>query len=89
MSCRVLGRRVEEFTLDIVIEIARRHGCGRVIGEYRPTPKNKLVSDLYPKLGFTLDSDEQNKKLFRLNVDGYSRPADLPIVANFFQLDEV
>jgi FkbH-like protein len=89
MSCRVLGRRVEELTLDVVIEIARRRGCTRVIGEYHPTQKNKLVSELYTKLSFTLDRDEQNKKLFRLDIDDYSRPADLPIVAKYLQFEEV
>ena len=52
MSCRVLGRRVEEATLDIVMAEARRLGAARVVGRYLPTAKNGMVANHYPKLGF-------------------------------------
>ena len=52
MSCRVLGRRVEEATLNLVADAAMRRGCTRLIGEYRPTAKNSMVRDHYRKLGF-------------------------------------
>jgi len=53
VSCRALGRGVEEF---LWAELARRaldnkvHG---IIGEYIPTPKNGLAKGFYEKLGFT------------------------------------
>ena len=53
MSCRVLGRRFEEFMADAMVQAAREHGIVRVYGEYRPTARNSLVSDLYPRLRFT------------------------------------
>ncbi|MDP6518110.1 MAG: hypothetical protein QF926_16010, partial [Alphaproteobacteria bacterium] len=31
---------------------ARADGVARLIGRYRPTAKNGLVAELYPKLGF-------------------------------------
>ena len=52
MSCRVLKRGMEEFMIDKVIEMARREGICRVIGEYLPTAKNKMVEDLYVRMGF-------------------------------------
>jgi FkbH-like protein len=52
MSCRVLGRRVEDMTLNLIAEGARRLGADHLVGEYRPTAKNAMVSDLYPRLGF-------------------------------------
>ena len=52
MSCRVLGRRVEEAVLTVVAGEARRAGARRLLGSYRPTPKNAMVADLYPRLGF-------------------------------------
>jgi FkbH-like protein len=52
MSCRVLGRSVENALLAIVAETARQAGVERLIGHYRPTPKNGMVRDLFPKLGF-------------------------------------
>ena len=52
MSCRVLGRQVEEATLNLVAAEARRLGATRLIGEYRPTAKNGMVAAHYEKLGF-------------------------------------
>jgi FkbH-like protein len=52
MSCRVLGRGVEEATLGLVASEAARLGADRLIGEYRPTAKNGMVREHYPRLGF-------------------------------------
>jgi FkbH-like protein len=52
MSCRVLGRQVEAAALDVVAKEAARRGAQALIGEYRPTPRNGLVSHHYEKLGF-------------------------------------
>jgi FkbH-like protein len=52
MSCRVLGRQVEPTTLNLIADAAKRLGARRLIGEYRPTGKNGMVRDHYPKLGF-------------------------------------
>lgn len=52
MSCRVLGRGVEQAMLSVVAEAARAAGAGSLVGCYRPTPRNKLVETLYPRLGF-------------------------------------
>ena len=53
MSCRVLKRGMENFTLNTMVEFARSKGYKRIIGEYIPTPKNKMVEMHYPNLGFT------------------------------------
>ncbi len=52
MSCRVLGRGVEELTLGLLADAARRLGCRCLRGRYIPTAKNALVADLYVRLGF-------------------------------------
>ena len=52
MSCRVLGRQVEEATLSVIAEQARGLGAQRLIGEYRPSAKNAMVKNHYEKLGF-------------------------------------
>ena len=53
MSCRVLKRGMENFTLNTMVERAKAAGYKRIIGEYLPTPKNKMVEQHYPGLGFT------------------------------------
>ena len=52
MSCRVLGRQVEEATLQVLLDHARRQGIAALVGEYRPTARNGMVADHYPRLGF-------------------------------------
>lgn len=55
MSCRVLKRSMEHFVLNTLLEAAQQHFCTQLIGQYLPTPKNALVANLYPELGFTLE----------------------------------
>ncbi len=57
MSCRVLGRQMERFMFDRMLEAAAALGVRKVTGIYRPTGKNSLVEDLYPKLGFSKASE--------------------------------
>jgi FkbH-like protein len=54
MSCRVLGRRVEEAVLRELLAHAKRRGASRLRGLYTPTDRNKLVEQHYAKLGFAL-----------------------------------
>ncbi len=53
MSCRVLGRKVEEMVLSEILTHAARCGVTRLVGRYVPTDRNALVKDHYAKLGFT------------------------------------
>jgi FkbH-like protein len=53
MSCRVLGRRVEEMVLREIAWHAERTGIRRLIGQYRPTDRNMMIREHYAKLGFT------------------------------------
>ena len=52
MSCRILKRTMENFTLNVVASWAIAHGYSRIIGEYIPTLKNQMVAQHYPSLGF-------------------------------------
>ncbi len=54
MSCRVLGRKVENAVAQELVAMAARQGVERIVGIYRPTERNRLVEDHYKNLGFTL-----------------------------------
>ncbi|MFT3905870.1 MAG: HAD-IIIC family phosphatase [Steroidobacteraceae bacterium] len=54
MSCRVLGRKVENAILQELLRAASARGIQRLLGTYLPTEKNALVEEHYAKLGFTL-----------------------------------
>jgi FkbH-like protein len=70
MSCRVLGRCVEEATLAAVIEQAAAQGATSLRGRYRPTAKNKMVADHYDRLGFTAEPGDagDEARLYRRDL---------------------
>lgn len=70
MSCRVLKRGMENFTLNEIVNAAKKLGYKYIIGEYLPTNKNKLVENHYANLGFSELKDTQTKQ-YILNVEDY------------------
>jgi FkbH-like protein len=70
MSCRVLKRGMENFTLNTMVEEARVHGYKYIIGEYLPTVKNKMVELHYPGLGF-VKVDDASTAQYVLDVEKY------------------
>jgi FkbH-like protein len=52
MSCRVLKRGMENFTLNTLVDFAKAKGFRYLKGEYIPTPKNEMVKYHYENLGF-------------------------------------
>ena len=52
MSCRVFGRQLEFESMNIAVEAARRRGIRALFADYIATPKNGVIRDLYPSLGF-------------------------------------
>jgi FkbH-like protein len=54
MSCRVLGRQVEQTTLNLIAQQAVKMGARRLLGEYIPTKKNAMVKDHFARMGFTV-----------------------------------
>ena len=60
LSCRVIGRGVENAFLSCAIKAARLRKVEIIQGEYIPTSKNQQVSGFYSRCGF----DEK----LRLNI---------------------
>ncbi|WP_326981870.1 HAD-IIIC family phosphatase [Chryseobacterium sp. MYb264] len=58
MSCRVLKRGMEDFTLNTIVDTARKNGFQYLVGEHIPTSKNQMVEDHYSRLGFTPYKDK-------------------------------
>lgn len=57
MSCRVLGRKIEDALLAGVVRIARNSGASQVAGLYIPTKKNGQVARFYLDRGFSDEGD--------------------------------
>ena len=60
MSCRVMGRKLEDV---IINELADRYGNKNLVGEFIPTAKNTPVRELYDRLGFEIifEGDDGHK----------------------------
>ncbi len=72
MSCRVLGRGMEEETLNLVAAEALRLGARCLVGEYRPTAKNGMVREHYLRLGFALmQQDAEGATTWQLDLAGF------------------
>jgi predicted enzyme involved in methoxymalonyl-ACP biosynthesis len=61
---------MENFTLNTMVEQAKGVGCKRIVGEYLPTPKNKMVENHYPNLGFVKIEDAPTAQ-YVLDVEAY------------------
>ena len=73
MSCRVLGRKVEQAMLAEIVATARERGIRQLVGIYSPTAKNGMVKCHYPDLGFrplTVDAGEECR--FQLDVGDFA-----------------
>jgi FkbH-like protein len=81
MSCRVLGRRVEEASLALLVAESKALGATYLRGLYVPTAKNTMVAAHYEKLGFTrIEAPGDGKGAwFALPLDTYRQP-DLPMI---------
>ena len=80
MSCRVLGRKVEQAVLAELVEQARACGVRSLEGSYLPTEKNSLVENHYEKLGFELlERSDDGATRWRLDVGASAPHSELPM----------
>lgn len=57
LSCRVMGRGVEEGMLGHILYLAKIEGVKKVKGQYIPTKKNKPCEDFLSNCGFKKEND--------------------------------
>lgn len=53
LSCRVMGRKIEELLVHLAAESARQRGLTKIEAELLPTAKNKPTLDFFRRSGFT------------------------------------
>ena len=69
MSCRVMGRKLEDVILNELVAKYQQ----KMIGEFIPTVKNAPVRELFDRLGFALVSDDDGHKVYELDGTGYQK----------------
>lgn len=82
MSCRVLGRQVEEATLNLIVKRAIELGPKQLIGRYLTTAKNGIVTEHCANLGFTrVSQNEDGNSEWIFDLDSYvSKPTHIQTV---------
>jgi len=68
LSCRTANRGVEQALIAYLAARARSQGHAGLLGEYRPTPRNHVVAQLYPSLGFEPLRSEGEAAWYRLDL---------------------
>ncbi len=68
MSCRVLGRGVEQHLVNPVLAGARDRGVEVIVGIYEPTDRNSLVRHHYANLGFARADEVDGVERWQLAV---------------------
>lgn len=72
MSCRVLGRGVEQYAMNEVVALARDRGCDTVTGRYIPTAKNAMVREFFAQFGFErVAGEDGGETVWKLAVASY------------------
>ncbi len=67
MSCRTLGRQMERFMFDRMMEAAAARGVREILGVYRPTDKKRTPSPVFLKSsGFENAAGRRRKSVIRL-----------------------
>jgi FkbH-like protein len=79
MSCRVLGRKVENMVLREILSHAQIAGIHKLTGTFKPTGRNTLVVDHYAKLGFSKTEESvSGSTSWEMCVDG-ANPESAPM----------
>ena len=64
MSCRVMGRNIENAIIEDIEKSARSKGYDKLVGMFKPTKKNKPVENLYSLLGYKNVLEEQDGTIY-------------------------
>lgn len=81
ISCRVLGRGVEDAFMAHILARAKSRGVKVAVGEYYATKKNGQVEDFYARQGFSIVENGRADKTFEYNL-----AVTLPKVPDYFKM---
>ena len=80
LSCRVIGRTIEESMIAFIANFAMDNGASQLIGEYIPTAKNSPAKNTYPMLNFI--KGKNNKYNVDLKEQTFNYSANITIFEN-------
>ncbi len=74
LSCRVIGKRVEDALLAFIIKKAKKECFRELIGEFIPTRKNVPAKDFYSKSNFKLLKKEDKGEIWSFDLENLDFP---------------
>lgn len=76
LSCRIIGRRIEETLLAYIAQKARAGGALRILGEFISTKKNAPAKGFYEKNDFLLRETIDSREVWEYDIEhrDYSYP---------------
>ena len=72
LSCRIIGRKIEDTFLNHIIQILKSKGIIKIKALYVKTIKNEIVSNFYQEFGFQIKLDNNNKKIYELDSQKFT-----------------
>ena len=70
LSCRILGKGIEEAFIKTVFNLLRLDGYRHITAEYLPTAKNGQTADFYDRMGLTcVKTDDSGAKHYDLDLN--------------------
>ena len=64
LSCRILGRKIENTFVEQILLGLKEGGLENVTAAYNKTPKNQLVENFYESMGFSVMNKDEQKKTY-------------------------
>ncbi|MGB7582848.1 MAG: HAD-IIIC family phosphatase, partial [Sedimentisphaerales bacterium] len=74
MSCRVIGRQVEDALVDRICRDTVKAGCVDISAEYIPSAKNNLVTGFWDKMGFEKENADAQQVRYSKQLENYQSP---------------
>ncbi|MEK6868886.1 MAG: HAD-IIIC family phosphatase, partial [Nanoarchaeota archaeon] len=68
LSCRVIGRKVEETLLAYIAREAKKAGANRLTADFIPTKKNSVAKDFYKNSGFNLAEKTKDIEMWEYDL---------------------
>ena len=69
LSCRILGKGIEEAFFKTVLNLLRLDGYRKLVAQYLPTVKNGQTADFYDRMGLTcVSTDSDGSKHYEMEL---------------------
>lgn len=68
LSCRIIGRKIENEYVKLLLNNLSDIGITEVEAEYIKTSKNSLVESFYESVGFTLTHQDEERKVYHIHL---------------------